>query len=175
MLFFWSPVFPCRGPTHPLYLPDSSLPRSTRFVCSLPLSGCRCSGGKHGQSQSWLPSGPKPCFLIPRTLDTGTHCLKVLFVSPVGQYALFDLFYSFVIMGYNGLGCLNIRVITFHSSYPSPSKRGTVGKVRNSLEKEGCALPSCSSRPGLGIGSQSGHEKHEALAVCGIQESQLFH
>lgn len=95
-----------------------------------------------------LPSGPKSCCLIPRTLDTGTHCLKVLFVSPVGQYALFDLFYNFVIMGCNGLGCLNIMVITFHCSYPNPSKRGGLGKVRKSLEKEDCALPSCSSRLG---------------------------
>ena len=45
------------------------------------------------------PSGPKSCFLIPRTLDMDTHCLKVLFVFPVGQPSLFDHFYNFVIMG----------------------------------------------------------------------------
>lgn len=95
------------------------------------------------------PSGPTFCFLIPRTLDPGTHCLRVLLVSPVGQPSFFDRFYNFVIMGCNGLGCLNVRVITFHCSYPSPSKREGWGSKNVSREESlGPALLLFPGRPG---------------------------
>lgn len=118
------------------------------------------------------PRGPQSCFLIPRTLDTGTHCLKVLFVSPLGRLSLFDHFYSFVIMGCNGLGCLNVRVITFHCSYPNPSKRAGWGNKK--ISREGRLCPSLMLfQAGLGPGSHSGDEKHEALAAQRIPESQF--
>lgn len=118
------------------------------------------------------PSGPKSCFLIPRTLDTGTHCLKVLFVSPVGQPSLFDHFYNFVIMGCIRLGCLNVRVITFHCSYPNPSKRERWR--RQNISRGGSLCPSLLLFPaGLGSRSHPRGEKQKALVALRIQESQF--
>ena len=108
------------------------------------------------------PSGPKSCVLIPRTLDTGTHCLKVLSVSPVGQPSLFDHFYNFVIMGCIRLGCLNVRVITFHCSYPNPSKRERWR--RQNISRGGSLGPSLLLfQAGLGSRSHPRDEKQEGL------------
>ena len=118
------------------------------------------------------PSGPKSWVLIPRTLDTGTHCLKVLFVSPVGQPSVFDHFYNFVIMGCIRLGCLNVRVITFHCSYPNPSKRERWR--RQNISRGGSLCPSLLLFPaGLGSRSHPRDEKQKALVALRIQESQF--
>ena len=118
------------------------------------------------------PSGPICCFLIPRILDMDTHCLKVLFVFPVGQPSLFDHFYNCVIMGCIRLGCLNIRLITFHCSYPNPSKREGWGSQNISRGRSLC--PSLLLFPaGLGSRSHPGDEKQKALVALRIQESQF--
>lgn len=41
-------------------------------------------------------------------------------------------------MGCNGLGCLNLRVITFHCSYPNPSKREGWRSKKSSRERSLC-------------------------------------
>lgn len=121
-------------------IPEEVLPFLPPSLPPSYLLGCRWAGAQCRQPQCGLPPGPKSCSSIPRTLDTGTHCLKVLFVSPVGQPSLFDHFYNFVIMGCNGLGCLNVRVITFHCFYPNPSKREGWGSKK--ISREGSLCPS---------------------------------
>lgn len=85
-----------------------------------------------GNSYSWVQIGrgfrepqvgllsiPKSCFLSLELRTQDSTARKSCIYSPVGKGSgLFDHFYNFVIMGCNGLWCLNLAVIAFYSSYP---------------------------------------------------------
>lgn len=71
-------------------------------------------------------------------------------------------------MGCNGLGCLNLRVITFHCSYPNPSKRE--GRRSKKISREGSLRPSLmlfQARQGLILGMRNmrpqQHGEHRSL------------
>lgn len=76
-------------------------------------------GRRLREPQVGLPSIPKSCFLSLELRTQESTARKSCLYSPVGKRSgLFDHFYNFVIMGCNGLGCLNLTVIAFYCSYP---------------------------------------------------------
>lgn len=69
--------------------------------------------------QVGLPSIPKSYLLSLELRTQESTARKSGLYSPIGKHSgLFDHFYNFVIMGCNGLGCLNLTVIAFYCSYP---------------------------------------------------------
>lgn len=146
-MVFLKPSLLSYGPSHPLSAFQILVPKEIIFFFLTPIflgagvqEACR--------TLDWVTICPQILLFIPRILDTRTHCLKVLFVfSCWPTYGLFDHFYNFVIMGCNGLGCLNVTVIAFYCSYPNSSKREEWTRKKISKEASLCS-PTCYSRPG---------------------------